>query len=32
MALAEPTFDTDLDVEGFTPTDAETQNIAAEID
>ncbi len=32
MAFAEPTFDTDLDVEGFTPTDAETQNIAAEVD
>lgn len=32
MPFAEPTFDTDLDVEGFTPTDAETQNIAAEVD
>ncbi len=32
MAFSEPTFDTDLDVEGFTPTDAETQNIAAEVD
>jgi hypothetical protein len=32
MASAEPTFDTDVDVEGFTPTDAEAQNIAAEVD
>ncbi len=32
MAFAEPTFDTDLDIEGFTPTDAETQTIAAEVD
>ena len=32
MAFAEPAFDTDLDVEGFTPTDAEAQNIAAEVD
>jgi hypothetical protein len=32
MAFAEPTFDTDLDVEGFTPTAAEQQNIAAEVD
>ncbi len=32
MAFAEPTFDTDLDVEGFTPTDSETQHIEAEVD
>ena len=32
MAFAETTFDTDLDIEGFTPTDTETQNIAAEVD
>ncbi len=32
MVFAEPTFDTDLDVEGFTPTAAEKQNIAAEVD
>ncbi len=32
MAFAGPTFDTDLDVEGFTPTDAETKHIEAEVD
>lgn len=32
MTFAPPSFDTDLDVEGFAPTDAETQAIAAEVD
>ena len=32
MSFAEPTFDTNTDVEGFSLTDAETQNIAAEVD
>ncbi len=32
MKFTPPSFDSDLDVEGFTPTDAETQAIAAEVD
>jgi len=32
MTFAEPSFDTDLDVEGFKPTEAETLNIASEVD
>lgn len=32
MTFAEPTFNTDLDVEGFTPTEAETQTITTECD
>jgi len=32
MAFAEPTFETDLDIEGFTPTASETQTIAAEVE
>ena len=32
MTFAEPSFDTDLGVEGFEPTEAETLNIAAEVD
>lgn len=32
MPLSEPTFDTDLDTEGFTPTEREQEIIAAECD
>lgn len=32
MAFTEPTFDTDLDVEGFTPTELERESIAAEVE
>jgi len=32
MTFAQPSFDTDLDVEGFKPTEAETLNITSEVD
>lgn len=32
MTFAEPTFDTDLDAEGFTPTDGEREHIETEVD
>ena len=32
MTFAEPSFNTDIDVEGFRPTEAETLNITAEVD